>query len=346
MNKNTFRHIICLLMLIIFGNTSFAQDPIFSQILKNNTYLNPANSFNALADNSKLKFDFQYRDQWDNVEVGDNYSTSKVNADYNFYKSQVDSWNAGLLFVSDRSNSGYLKQTSFQLFTAYSRKLGGAGRGHAYSSMLTFGASLGFGQTNIDLSNLWFGRQYDLATLSVDNSINSGEPTNVDNTSFLDINLGGRFVKYTGEDTYLSGGLSLSHVNEPQLHQSNTNLTLAPRLTAQFDAQLPLGKSLFHKPGITFVQQDWALQIVPSYLLSFDLDHPEEDFTLISGISSRIVNGLDATIMDAFIIHLGISSSKWHLYFSFDINTSTLRPATNGVGALELGMGYNIVSDR
>jgi len=324
---------------------SFAQDPIFSQLFATGPYYNPAHTFNALTEDNKAKFDLLFRDQWNNVGVGDNYATSRVSIDYNFYNSGYDSWNAGLYFLSDRSNVGYLKQTNFQVFSSYTRQLSGSSRGYGGNSMLTFGTSVGFGQTNVDLSNLWFGRQYDLATLSVDRSAVNGEPGNINNSSYTDISVGAKYITYQNDDNYITASIGYNHLNRPSLDEMNSSLELDPRFTFQFEAQLPLGESLFQRPGINLIKQDWAFQIVPHYLLSFDLTHPDENFTLITGFSSRIVNGIDVTILDAVTIHLGIASSKWHLNFSFDVNTSTLRPATNGIGALELGLGYNIKSD-
>jgi len=344
-SKNKYSHIIILVVALFSSTKLSAQDPIFSQLQNSDPYFNPAHSFNALVEDNKLNIDLLFRDQWNNVGVGDNYATNKVSADYNFYNSSYDSWNAGALFMSDRSNAGYLKQTAFQIFSAYTRKLSGGSRGYAGSSMLTFGTSLGFGQTNVDLGNLWFGRQYDLATLTVDRSASSGEPGSVNNSSFTDINIGARYVKYQDAQRYIKVSLGYNHLNQPALDETNNPMRLDPRFSFQFETLMPLSDNVFHKPGITFINQAWSYQIVPQYLLSFDLNHPEENFTLLTGFSSRIVNGINTTILDAVTFHLGISSSKWHLNFSFDVNASTLRPATNNIGALELGLGYYIKAD-
>jgi len=325
---------------------SHAQDPFFSQVDMFKPYVNPANGFNALATDIKLKLELQFRDQWNNIEMGDDYATSMVNAEYNFYKSNVDSWNAGLLFLSDRSNTGYLKQTSFQTFTSYSRKLSGNRRGINGSHVLTLGASFGLGQTNVDLSNLWFGRQYDLSTFSPDLGADSGEPIIRDNASYIDLNLGGRWIYYNTDKIFTTLGIAVSHVNQPGLSASDETIKYASRLNVHLAKQMQLGKSMYHKPSLTYIQQDWAYQFLPAYKLIFDLNNQDEDFSLESGFAARIVHGLESTIMDAFIFYLGLGASKWHLDFSFDLNTSTLRPATNGIGALELGIRYNILNDN
>lgn len=319
-----------------------AQDPIFSQLNTNDTYLNPANTFNAINSDVTVKLDLHFRDQWNNVAAGDNYSTSKVQAEYNFYKSNYDCWNAGLIFMSDRSNTGYLKQTSFQAVGSYSRVLSG-GSSFYKTSMITIGSSVGFGQTNVDLSNLWFGRQFDLMSLTVQRDLDSGEQFTTDEASFIDVNLGGRFMRYLDKKSYFIIAAGMSHLNRPSLSETNSSINYTPRINFQAEALFPITNNLYHKPSIVFVKQSWAYQFVPAYLLSMDLDNAEDDFALSTGVSARIVNGLNGTILDAMILHLGIASTQWHLKFSFDINTSTLQQATNGVGAIELSLGYNII---
>jgi len=178
----------------------------------------------------------------------------------------------------------------------------------------------------------------------VQRDLDSGEQFSTDEADFIDLSLGGRFLHKMDQKAYYTIGIGLNHFNQPSLNDADSSISYTPRFNFQAEALLSLSNNLYHKPSFIFIKQSWAYQFIPSYILLFDLNNAEDDFALSTGLSSRIVNGINGTIIDALILHLGIASTKWHLNFSFDLNTSSLQQATNGIGAIELALGYKILS--
>lgn len=305
--------------------------------------MNPAYSFNPFLENTLISANLKFRDQWNSVSAGDTYSTAKVNVDYNVYNSSVDGFNLGVLFLSDRSNTGYLKNTSFQVLGSYTRKLT-EGRGINNSQIITVGSSFSFAQTTTDLEQFWFSRHYNLNKLEIDKTLNSGEDFRINNYTYNDLNLGAKWMMIYDEKRYLMIGLSSSHTNQPSVESTNSTFQIPRRIVFQAEASLELSEKFNHIPGLLYVKQSPSWQLVPSYHFSADIYNEDNPFALVTGISSRIVNSIDGVLMDAILLDIGLTSSTWSFRFNFDINISPIRVYTNGNGAIELSLGYKIPS--
>lgn len=327
--------------MFLQSQVSYGQDPIFSLTSTGDTYFNPANTFNALNTETYLKLDVQFRDQWNALSDGDAYATSKLQAEYNIYKSQIDAWNIGVIFLRDLSNTGNLNYTNFQALGAYTRKLSG-NKGLNDSHLLTVGGSYGFNQTTLNVGDFWFGRQFNLNTFSIDPNLNSGEQFTTETYNFGSLTLGGRWTYHIDEDYYYNASLSISNLNSPSLEStSNSDIGIDSRLVFQADARLPLAEGVQHMPSLFFVSQFQFLQIVPSYNFVFNINSEDGDFLLFLGGGLRLVNSIDAFMTDAFLMKIGLSSKSWSFGFNFDLNVSQLRTFTNNNGAIELALSYS-----
>jgi hypothetical protein len=322
------------------SQVSYGQDPIFSITSTGDTYFNPANTFNALNSDSYLKLDVQFRDQWNALSDGDAYATSKLQAEYNIYKSQLDAWNIGVIFLRDLSNAGNLSYTNFQALGAYTRKLSG-NRGLFDSHILTLGGSYGFNQTTLDIGDFWFGRQFNLSTFSIDPSINSGEQFTLETYNYGSLTLGARWTYHIDSDYYYNASLSVSNLNAPRLESLNTDVAIDNRIVFQAEARLPLAEGIQHLPSLFFLSQYQFLQVIPSYKLVFNINSEDGDFLLFLGGGLRLVNSDESFMADAFLMNIGLSSKSWSFGFNFDLNVSQLRTFTNNNGAIELALSYS-----
>ena len=322
---------------------TYCQDVIFSNLNENDTYLNPANSFNGLTTNKKGSIDLQFRDQWSSITNNNTYATIKLQTDYNVYKSKVDNWNIGAILLSDRSNFGLLKQTTVRLLGSYTRRLSGESFRNSNSHYLTGGFSYGLAQTSLDIGALWFGRQYDTNLLTINTALSNGELLNSDPVSYQDINLGLRWTYYLDDKNIYSAALALDHINSPLISNNDPSINLTSRITAQFNASLGIDETLAHKPSLSIIVQNPFFQIVPGYQLVIGLDNLESDFAIALGLHTRLTNSINGILIDAAIFNLGLSGRTWNMNFSFDLATSEIRNFNSGTGAIELSLGYRIL---
>ncbi len=334
---------IVITLLIFWAGHTYAQDPILSMNNFKSTYLNPANTFNPINGYTKLEASLQYRDQWNSLNQGDTYSTFIAQADYNFYNSDIDGWNAGILFFNDRSSTALLKRSYVQMQTSYTRKFNG-GRG-IIGQYLTAGVSYGFAQINADINNVWFGRQFNLTSKEIDITLDPGESGILAAYDYNDLTVGLKWENYLDDNNFYKVGFSLAHFNSPTLETVNIDHTIATRYTLQAEASFELSESFNHLPSLLFVKHYSFWQFVPAYNISIDIDNDENPFAVVAGLGTRIVNGFETTMVDVVLLNIGLDSNNWNFRFNFDINVSSLQEYTNGSGAIELKLGFAIVNE-
>ncbi|MDA8693079.1 type IX secretion system membrane protein PorP/SprF [Saprospiraceae bacterium] len=342
-NRVIYRFLLVFVTIAIAGN-AYGQEPIFSISNQSDTYLNPANTFNAFTTDTYLKLNVQFRDQWNSISSGDNYATSKLQAEYNVYESQNDAWNIGVIFLSDQSSARSLGFTSFQFLGAYTRKLS-EGRKNRNLQMISLGGSFGINQLSSDVGDLFFGRQFNLNTFSIDRDLMSGEEFRNEAFNYNSINLGARWTYIIDEDVHYSAGLSVSNVNSPSVSSQNSDFSIDPRIILQAEGSLALSDGFQHRPSLIFVSQSNFWQFVPAYGVTLDINSDEDDFSLLGGVGLRMVNSIESIMADAVLFNVGLRSSKWSFSFNFDMNVSSLRTFTSSNGAIELTLGYNLMSN-
>jgi hypothetical protein len=330
--------------MTVVTESLYAQEPIFSISNQSDTYLNPANTFSALTSDSYLKLNVQFRDQWNSISSGDSYATSKLQAEFNLYKSNYDAWNVGVIFLSDQSSARSLGYTSFQFLGSYTRKLS-EGRKNKNLQMITLGGLFGFNQLSSNVGDLWFGRQFNLNTFSIDRSLMSGEELRNEAYNYSNINLGARWTYIIDEDVHYSAGLSISNLNSPNVSSLNNDFSIDPRIVLQAEGSLYLSEGVQHAPSLIFVSQSGFWQFVPVYGVALDINNDEDDFSLTGGVGLRMVNSIESIMADAVLFNIGLRSVKWSFSFNFDMNISSLNTFTNSNGAIELTLGYSLTTD-
>ena len=286
----------------------------------------------------------QFRDQWNSVSSGDNYATSKFQAEYNVYESQYDAWNIGVIFLSDQSSARSLGYTNFQFLGSYTRKLS-EGRKNRDLQIVSLGASFGYNQIRSDVGDLWFGRQFNLNTFSIDRTLMSGEELREESYNYNNLNVGARWTYIENEDEYYSVGLSVSNVNGPGVSSLNNEFSIDSRIVLQAEGSLFLSDGFMHRPSVIFVSQSSFWQFVPAYGVDLDINSDEGDISLMGGVGLRIVNSVESIMTDAVLFNIGLRSSQWSFSFNFDMNVSSLRNFTNNNGAIELTLEYNLTSN-
>lgn len=319
--------------------TAQSQDAFFSNILSQSIYDNP--TFNSVKeigqDETRGRISLSYRDQWNRISQG-TYSSTLLEADYSFYQSSLDNWNAGIYFLNDVSNSGVLKINGANLVSSYGRKLVD---NRDNKATLFLGAGLGYNNTNINTNGLWFGRQYDQSIFEVNTELANGEGNITgDELSYLSIDFGLRLINQFRK-VRTEFAIAAVHLNNPTIGDSNNPESIGTRINGFASISLLTNKTITHSFQTRVISQLQSLQVVPTYVLDFSV-HSDDNYKLKAGTGLRLVNNIDGIGTESLIVSVGLESKKWSGLISYDINISDLNFHTRGGGAFEIKLAYYI----
>jgi type IX secretion system PorP/SprF family membrane protein len=145
MLNNISKIIVAFCIWVIIPNTSFGQDPSFSQFYANPLYLNPA----FAGTNDCPRANLNYRDQWPGI--GRTYVTASASWD-----KHIDAIGGGLgIMVSqDRAGAGNLNTSHASLLYSYRLKVN-----NSFAMKVGFEAS--YRMIQLDWSDLTFGDMID-----------------------------------------------------------------------------------------------------------------------------------------------------------------------------------------
>lgn len=335
-----FSQPILLLVLIFLGFSGEikAQDPRFSQYFASPWNLNPA--LNGVF-NGKWRATVNYRDQWGSFLSPVPFRTYSAAFEHRLQLGYGDDYASfGIGAMHDEAGTARFSQDKVQLGGAVLKQLSG-GRRQA-DHYLSAGAQLGFGQNSIDWGRLWFSRQFDASSETVNTGLSSNEPNaNADSKSYLDFNAGLLWYAVFENDGFFYLGGAVHHLNNPKISlAADDNETLYTRWTGHLGGQFPLNESISLLPGALVMNQGPAFETD----LGLNLRYSNNDFNelaLRAGAWTRVGNKLDKGLqVDAVTVVGMLELSRWMLGLSYDITVSSLTQANNSRGAFEISLTY------
>lgn len=330
---------IILPVVVLMSAGATAQDIHFSQYHTAPMLLNPA----LAGAEHVMQGNLNYREQWRSVSSP--FKTIGASFDMRIHKSESGAFAGGLFFYSDKAGDANMKTGLGGLSLAYHLNLG-------EKHTLGMGIMGSFTQMSVQTSNLQWGNQYD--GMEYNASLNSGENFNGDlSHSFGDV-AAGIVWTYSEDERYITGndkiaavaGFSLYHPHMPQysFYESEDK-----RLHARY---------IWHGKVLVGISNSrWSL--VPSFM--YALQGGARELNLGSWFRFRIteashftgfVKGAAVSVgtwyrnKDAFITGLLVEFGGNAIGFTYDINTSSLKQASNGRGAFELSYKYYYPSSR
>lgn len=301
-----------------------AQDPHFTQFFASPLTLNPA--FTGLFDGD-LRVASNYRNQWSSIATP--FVTGTVSADFNILKNTIpynDIWGVGVLALYDQTGGGGLITDYLALSTAYHKGLDAEGR-----QTLAVAGQVAFVQKRLDFSKLVFENQ--LTNQGFDPTLPSGEYFSHANISYPDYNVGILYNGTVGEDNNIYLGASYYHITQPIESFLGQNNQLHSRYTAHAGASFALDKTTrFYTSGL-FMQQGGATEIAAGGAFGFMVNGvPQSPTTLYIGGWYRW--------NDAVNPYVGLEFGSFQAGVSYDVNISTLKPASNYRGGMEISLIY------
>jgi len=237
-----------------------------------------------------------------------------------------DTWGLGFMGYNDNSANGAVNFNYFTVSTAYHKGLDEEGY-----HQLGAGVQLTYANMLINTSNLKFEDQLTANGFT-------GVTSEIFNSStiksnYVDVNAG---VLYNGSTTDRNNfyvGVSLYHINRPKQEFTGAIYNLNPRATIHAGTYFPLGQSsTLHLSALQSFQGGASETVVGGAIqLSAD-DVTQNDFSLYVGSWVRF--------NDAIIPYLGLEFNGYRLGMTYDINTSSLKAASQGTGGLEVSLIY------
>jgi type IX secretion system PorP/SprF family membrane protein len=333
------KHLLTICCLVGFGAISLnAQDIHFSQF-----YLSPLNLNPAMTGvmNCNVRLVANYRNQWASVLKSNAFNTYSVSYDQRIPVGRYDFVGVGGTFWGDRAGELDFSTLQGRISAAYSKKMGGYRNKSHY---LVFGADAGVSQRSIDFLNARYGNQHD-GNGGFDETLPTFENFNNTNFLFADVSAGLLWFSVFDEDNNFYMGAAYSHLNQANQSFDDSEFeALYSKFTVHAGGEFMVSQKLGLVPGVVMFKQGPSFQVNAGTSLKFLMGSSRTQYQAFQvGAWMRIANHFqDALTADALILSTRFDYNDFSLGFSYDVNVSSLKAASNSNGAFEFALVYKI----
>lgn len=303
-----------------------AQDIHFSQFYENAILRNPALTGIFSGD---YKAGVNYRTQWGSISTPYQTIMGSVESRIAINEDVADYLSFGLTTTYDRAGS--ISFNSLQIMPAinYNKSIE-----DKHQSYLSLGFAAAYIQRSVDPSKMTFDNQYVGGGYSPTNA--SGESMTFSNVQHFDVSAGVSLNSSLGEynqvNYYL--GAAAYHLTKPKQSFANESFI---RLNTKWTGQLGVRWNIDNQFGATihanYLNQAPYQETIAGGLVSWrnvKTSTEQAAFTLYAGCFYRF--------KDALIPTLKLDYQQYSITMSYDMNTSSLKAATNGVGGFEISL--------
>lgn len=301
-----------------------AQDPHFSQFYASPLTLNPALTGRF---DGTFRFAANYRNQWPTINNA--FTTATASADFAVMANRLpeyDTWGVGVIGLSDQSGNKILRNNYAGISTAYSKGLDEDG-----FHQLSVGFQGVFASKRLDVSMADFEDELTaLGFTGVTSEVFSNQQVNI---NYFDVNTGILYTGSTNGYNNFYAGISLYHINKPKETFIGGNFYLQPRMTIHGGGYVPMGENKTFHGSFIHQRQAGASETVFGGAVSMNINGEEDRPT-------EIYAGLWYRWNDAAIPYIGLEVANIRAGFTYDLNTSSLKTASNGRGGAEISLIY------
>ena len=304
--------------VLMLGLNTYAQDFHLTHYDAAKVYLNPA--MTGMFD-GYYRLHANYRNQWSAVATRP-FQTAAI-----AYDMPIKRYGFGAQVMNNRAGVGNFNVLNVVISGAYDLQLDKNNIHH-----VAFGMSAGMIQKSVNFEQLTWGNQYSMtAPGGFDQTIPNGELYNNDQDYLLDISAGALYY-YAKETARFNPfvGVSAFHLNQPTESMFGMDNKLPMRYVVHAGGRIGITERLTLQPRFLYMRQTNAQEMVYGLLANIYLEN--SDSYLIVGPSFRS--------KDAGIMELGLKHGAFTYRISYDVNVSTLKPATNNRGGIEFSLIY------
>ena len=310
-----------------------AQDIHLAQANMTPLLVNPANAGAEYT----MRGILNYRTQWGSVS--EPYVTMMAAYDMNFKPTtqKVGYFAAGLYVYNDKAGASEMKTTQVNLSLAYHVNLNA-------KHTLGLGIQAGYFQRSANINKLTWGNQFD--GYQYNENIGTGENPDFNGISFGATDYTSGIVwtyrnaeKYfSGNDVYLSSGISFHHLTKPDIEsQGLIPDELHYRFIWHGNGIIGLNDKFSVLPYLYYSQQGSINEVMFGSDVMYNLKQARG---LVDEKGMAIGAGLYYRWNDAIIPSLIFQYANYTFGFTYDVNTSSLNNATNKNGGFEVSLRY------
>jgi len=310
-----------VIILLVSGTSALSQDIHFSQFYASPLSLNPANTGNYDGDWRIMN---NYRNQWRALSIP--FRTISVGFDRQFWLHS-EKFSGGIYVINDKSGPAGLTVNKIFLSFAWHKTV----NGHNWHT----GIQGGMVFKSISMGSLTFPSQYDMTTGQFNNQL----PVNEDNIglsdNYPDLNFG---IAWSKRLRFFEPelGVSFFHLTMPKETFLGNNNRLPIRTALNLGFNIPI-KNWFAHPMALYMRQTTATDLLGGLEFGYNIPKANVIKQIFAGYFFR--NDF-STAFDASIAVIGLQFKQLRLGFSYDINSSPLKIATNRRGAFEVSLIY------
>ena len=322
--RTIFRRILPMLAACAVAMGIRAQDPHFSQFFSSPLTLNPA--LTGLFDGD-FRVAGNFRNQWPTINNA--FTTATASIDLSILQNRLpenDRWGVGVLALNDRSANRILNNSHYSISTAYHKGLDENGY-----HQLTIGFQGTFTSKTLDVSGADFEDELTaLGFTGVTSEVFANQRVAI---NYFDLHTGMLYSGSTNGENSFYLGASVYHVNRPNESFLGGSFILEPRVTVHGGGRIPLGTYRAVHGSVIHQRQGGADETVLGAAMSFNINQDEySPVDLYAGAWYRL--------RDAVIPYVGVEFGSFRIGFSYDVNMSGLRTASQRRGGTELSLIY------
>lgn len=319
---------VCFLLLFTLSicSTKAQQDINFSQFYELPLLRNP-----ALAGifNGNIRLTGAFRNQWQSITTP--YRTVALGAEYKMFRGFTagDFMTTGFQVTMDEAGDSKLKRTQFFPVLNYHKRLSESN--NTFISVAFMGGPV---NENFDPGKLQFNDQF------VNGAYSSSNPTSQTFSrtrfSYVDASTGISFSSTIKENVRFYIGAGLFHFTRPTLSfMTDNDIRLNKKWV--FNAGLSAYTSAFNRVVIyaDYFMQGGNRMAQGGFLYTHNFD-PDGDNARLS-----VSGGAVYRWKDAVIPVVKVNTNKMSIGFSYDVNISKLKTASNFRGGYELTLSFS-----
>lgn len=318
--KRTLSYLSLLLLAILYGPITKAQDLHFSQFFEAPLLRNPSLAGIFTGD---VRVQAIYRDQWNSVTNA--YKTGSLNGEYKMPVGKADDYlTLGLQMMYDRA--GTVSWTSAHVLPALNFHKSLSSEVNRY---LSLGFMAGVVQRGLDRSKMTTNSTYD--------GLGDGENLAANQFTYFDGAVGLSFNTQLNpnpqNNLYL--GVAYHHFNRPKMSfYRSGNIELQPKVVGSAGIRFGVTPASYLTIMGDYSRQGDYQEAIAGALYGLKVGGELEKplYTLHGGAFMRL--------NDAFIPVIKLDYHPFSVSFSYDVNISQLKTSSHGRGGFELGVSY------
>lgn len=322
--KHTYTFIIVFFLMTLSCNKIVAQDIHFTQFDVQAVGLNPGLTGWYKGD---IRASAIYRTQWKAIDNKE-YRTIGLSFEKQFHH-YLNIYNVGIQVINDETGYVGLTTNKINISGGYSTKI----NGHSISG----GIQIGGVYKSTKTLQYTYDEQFDLGGNNVFNSSLPISETKGEPISYISINAGAAWSYKITKHIEPEIGIALFHINTPQESFYNANYPgtkLGLQKIAHIGGKVTFSNKMYARPLLLYMNQTKATNFLIGGTAHYKIS---EHLTPYGGVLFRYSWISD---YDASAFRFGAQYKSFDIGMSYDLNVSTLHPATNNRGAFEISITY------